>query len=292
MKNLAPMTPQSFACRMFTMIELLMVVSIIILIMAMLMPTLQMVQDLKNASHCENNMHQLSSSWLSYATDNGGKLVSAFTADDKDAYNDPSTPYPGNCWALNSMGANNGSKTVDACEKAIKHGALWNYVGTVKAYQCPIFPQGHDPKAFRNGGWGKLRNYSMNQYANGGSGWGDFYGLPALTLTAVPDPENTYVFCEEDDIRGDLLGSFIVSGRGGTFVDRIGRWHSFGSVFSFADGHAKRWRWLDEKTKKFGTTQCGHFNGDIVGTTSGANCNVDLVRMHKAVSPGNPRNQW
>ena len=253
--------------KLFTLIELLVVVSIIVVLLAILMPTLRVMQDMKSAAHCENNMHQLSSSWLSYATDNGGKLVSAFTA------NYGGTTYTGDCWALNAGGTDEG----------ITNGALWNYVGTVNAYKCPIFPFKGRPAPI-----GKARNYSMNQYANGGSGWGDFSGLPATRLTEVQDPENTYVFCEEDDTRTDLLGSFIVS-NGTTFVDRIGRWHSFGSVFSFADGHAKRWRWMDEKTKKISNYPCGGMVGAVVGTKDN---NVDLIRMHKAVSPGNPRNKW
>lgn len=65
----------------FTLVELLVVISIIALLMAVLVPSLQKARHQARRVICGNNLHQISLAWFMYATNNKEKFPEAYTVD-------------------------------------------------------------------------------------------------------------------------------------------------------------------------------------------------------------------
>jgi prepilin-type N-terminal cleavage/methylation domain-containing protein len=61
----------------FTLIELLVVIAIIALLLAILMPALQIAKKKAAAAVCLVNTRNLSLAWYMYAQENDGKIMSA-----------------------------------------------------------------------------------------------------------------------------------------------------------------------------------------------------------------------
>ena len=66
----------------FTLVELLVVIAIIALLMAILLPALNMARDHARRLHCVSNTRQLIFAWLLYIHDNDDKLVNAHVPGD------------------------------------------------------------------------------------------------------------------------------------------------------------------------------------------------------------------
>jgi len=63
----------------FTLVELLVVISIIALLMAILMPALSIAKRQAQGVACLANVSSLSKAWYAYALDNDGLIVGAHT---------------------------------------------------------------------------------------------------------------------------------------------------------------------------------------------------------------------
>jgi len=66
--------------RGFTLVELLVVVSIICLMMSVLLPSLTRAQKQGEQTHCLANQHQLHLAWILYSTNNDDRLCSSLTS--------------------------------------------------------------------------------------------------------------------------------------------------------------------------------------------------------------------
>lgn len=114
--------------RAFSLIELLVVITIIAIILALLHPALMRAKKAAQLDLCAAHMHAISQAWGNYAIDTG-KFVD---------------PYPGIGWigAGNSLAANS-------------TGTLAPYLGGPNIVQCPSDTSGH------------FRTYSMNDHLGG-----------------------------------------------------------------------------------------------------------------------------
>jgi len=61
--------------RAFTLIELLVVIAIIAVLMAVLLPSLNMAKDQAKRMHCVSNVKNLTLAWIMYKDENDDKLV-------------------------------------------------------------------------------------------------------------------------------------------------------------------------------------------------------------------------
>jgi prepilin-type N-terminal cleavage/methylation domain-containing protein len=230
----------------FTLIELLVVIAIIALLMAILMPALRLARDQAKALLCVTNLRNLSIAWLTYAQDHKGKLVHGHIPRN----NNPPRHY----WVLapqNASGGYTGDNRPGIVEdklRGIKKGLLYPYVKNVKVYHCPgdariDIP---DQKAYRS--------YSMAGGMNGEAG--AFGAVPHLLYDRIRSPGDKYVFVEEMDDRGWNMGSWVLNPHNrNRWVDPLAIWHNERSCLGFADGHAEKHRWLDERTIKMAEEQ-------------------------------------
>ncbi len=211
----------------FTLIELLIVVAIIAILLTILTPALYKAREQAKFSYCVSNHSKLASAWVMYADANKQLIPAAHSGPELWAYY-PSSPI-----------------TRVKREEAIMAGVLYPYVNDIKAYRCP---------ADRRQEY--LRSYSMQNSMNGDQDWATTTGSELVKkIGAVKYPEDKFVFLGEDDPRGYNMGSWVVYAEGDQWIDPITSWHMDSTSFAFADGHAERRRWVDERTLKIAEEQ-------------------------------------
>lgn len=241
------------AVRAFTLIELLVVIAIIALLLAVLIPALQIAKRQAQGSVCLANLSSLSKSWYLYANDNDAQIVGgAISLDPLDTWSPGEPTY---CWVCtpqtDSGDSRHDGSTVDEKLIGIRRGLLYPYVEADDAYHCP------GDNRYKNApvepGWGGVGGYRSYSVAGGMFGVnpnGDTYWLivPHKKLTEIKSPGDKYVFLEESDGRGYNMGSWVVFPTGDQWVDPLAIWHNDKSTLGYADGHAEKHIWVDEET--------------------------------------------
>jgi prepilin-type processing-associated H-X9-DG protein/prepilin-type N-terminal cleavage/methylation domain-containing protein len=205
----------------FTLVEILVVVSIITVLVALLLPAMQRITEMERTTLCMNNERTLTHAFNQYAADNGGLLPYADTASDG--------------WV------NSGNGTTE-----FTTGDLHPYLPDYSIFQCPDASNEII-----------LRSYSINEVF--GSDWSSWCPVGFHHSQQIKKPAVTYVFLEEYDSRGWNENGFAPpasttewvdfpahrhgSFQGGTFI-------SVGNAMniSFADGHVEYWTWNDRRT--------------------------------------------
>ncbi len=235
--------------RAFTLIELLLVVSIIALLIAILLPSLQLSKGHADVARCLANHRTLAAGWYSYAVSNSSKMMGAHTA------------RPSYDWVENV-----GVPVLPSNEKItdLQRGRMWSYVGAADTYRCP-----NEPRGF-------LRSYSINNLVGGTSDW---HVRARLSIRGLKRADQTLVFIEEPDPRGYNWGSWVIHpknhGNSSTWIDWPASFHFNNScTLSFADGRAELWKWQDPRTP------------NIKSFYEPAAGNIDLVRLQAVLNPG------
>jgi|SRR5665213_96498 len=217
----------------FTLVELLAVIAIIAILAALLLPALSSAKQKAWQAACLNNHKQLALAWSIYKDDNRGLLV----------IDDPltgstlgGTNYPS--WVYGDMAV-----ATDATNATlIQMGLLYNYANNPGIYHCPA-----------DGTTSHLRSYSMQSqlsfYENGAPATADPAYPPMYSENQMQKtpPSATLVFLDESAATIND-GYFAANVTGDTWGDAPAAWHSHGCNFSFADGHAEHWHWMDPRT--------------------------------------------
>jgi prepilin-type N-terminal cleavage/methylation domain-containing protein/prepilin-type processing-associated H-X9-DG protein len=260
----------------FTLVEILVVISIISILMSILLPTLSNAREQGRRVDCMSNLKQFTLAWNLYAMDNDDKLCSPNTG-----WND------GSCGQSNNWVADGPAlpgNDIGGHEKAIIDGVMWPYVGDAfELFGCKS-TRGNTSIYNRS----RLRDYSISNTMGGGC------GAVFKSLADVTRPAEKMLFIDADGgLRGSrgsdyqffwLIGPFrpleIKNGEpewsfprnpDGWPLNIITARHNNGCNLSFADGHCEFWKWKDPRTIELA-------NGQI-SESAASDDNPDLQRM-------------
>jgi prepilin-type N-terminal cleavage/methylation domain-containing protein/prepilin-type processing-associated H-X9-DG protein len=223
------------APRGFTLMELLVVISIICLLMSITLPSLTRAREQGKRVVCLSNMRNLTESWLMYSLENDDRLCSADTGWD----------VPPEChWVAD--GPIMPGNEVGGTPEAIVAGVLWPYAGeTLKVYKC------------KSDQSERLRSYAISRAMNG-----QVYGLesdnvkPFRAWSEITRASERLVFIDGGCRTPWMEGSFCAARQIGeaspqwsiNYSRNITARHSDGCNTSLADGHCEYWRYKDPRT--------------------------------------------
>jgi len=214
----------------FTLIELLVVIAIIAILAAMLLPSLARAKARSQSIACLNNLHQLTICWVLYAGDYNDRMVQNLLSSS-------------NGWVDGFV-----RQMPDATnETFIRAATLFPYNTSLAIYRCPA--AGSQVPSMLAGtaaaGKGLVRHFSIS---------GRMGGTKDTAFVLDPYPQ----FVKMHDIQRPTAPKAVVfvdesiqSVDDGYFATQLQNlWmnsptsrHARGANFSFADGHAERWRW-------------------------------------------------
>jgi prepilin-type N-terminal cleavage/methylation domain-containing protein len=246
----------------FTLIELLVVIAIIALLLAILTPSLKLAKDHAKRAVCLAHTHSLGLSWVLYAENNDDRIVSAKTARIQEVspgvFQMALTAYHADpTWAGWWDGAANNTR---AHEATITLGALYPYNETIKVYRCPV----GDRDQWRTSA---IVDSMNGHYTHGGGDW------PVVRkINEMKSPGTRMVFIDEGYATTE---SWTIWPNRIEWWDGIPLRHGEGTTVGLADNSAEYWKWVDEKTVKFG-------QGKMDAVTAAQN-NPDFDRVQRAV---------
>ena len=277
--------------RAFTLVEMLVVISIIGILAALLFPVLSRGKDKAQGAYCLNNGKQMMTGLILY-TDDYHELFPPNP--------DDGNVIPGYNWCSGEAGVGQAHEFDPDVLKDPKRSLIISYIGgNVALFHCPGDRrygtyQGTDP-ALVGQSIPAVRTFSMNQavgtidpgYDQTGPG-----GRPGITHSGIPNmpvngpwlnnrdnhrrkspwftygkpsqirspgPSILWVLVDED-IHGlnDAAFAFEMEGAdagGPAWIDKPGAYHNGGCGFAFADGHSENHRWLAPASLSHGGLQ-------------------------------------
>jgi prepilin-type N-terminal cleavage/methylation domain-containing protein/prepilin-type processing-associated H-X9-DG protein len=270
----------------FTLIELLVVIAIIAILLSVLIPALSVAKAMASGAVCLANLSALNKTWYLYQEDNDMWLVGLSNystgmspiTEGRDCTG--GTPYR---WVEYPLYTDNyGSAAVTQAEcnlnyqlNGIRAGKLYPYSGSEKVYH------------WKTKTYGPWISYSGSGCMNSEELYGGRTGMsirPARTVSNYPSgskqlinvnkfnqiksPANKFTFIEEDYVihnQWRYAGGFVTmnSPTAGnadywSWWDWPAWYHNGRSTLGFADGHAEKHDWKDDRTQdimRYGTAK-------------------------------------
>lgn len=221
--------------RGFTLMELLVVVSIICLLMSIALPGLTSAREQGKRVVCLANMRTLTQSWMMYAFENDDKLCSADT--------DWDVP-PASHWVADGpvIPGNDVGGTADAIEA----GTLWPYTGqALELYKC------------KSDSSDLLRSFALSRAMNGKTCNCEHDNIkPFHMWSEITMASRRMVFidatCRTEWIEGSFCAVQQIDAIPPAWFARdsrnISARHRDGCNVSFADDHGEYWKFEDPRT--------------------------------------------
>jgi len=226
----------------FTLIELLVVIAIIAILAAMLLPALSRAKQRALGIGCINNLKQLAVCAQLYSVDHQDVMPPNNSVAN---INTGEFLASGGSWCTNNA-------RYDIDPVGIRNGLLFPYNTSTEIYRCPADQSRVETPAGEKLTARRLRSYNLSQSINGWPEFDPFLSWlhPSFKKFAEirkPSTSQAFVFLEvhEDGIFDALFGipTEAFWGDPRTWWDIPANRHSQGASFSFADGHAERWKW-------------------------------------------------
>jgi prepilin-type N-terminal cleavage/methylation domain-containing protein/prepilin-type processing-associated H-X9-DG protein len=265
------------APRGFTLIELLVVIAIIAILAALLLPALSRAKSKAHQIACLNNYRQLQLCWQMYCDENLDMLPANEAL------------LPTGARAALTTGASSwllGNAWTDISFTNIQQGALFRYNQSVNIYKCPadkstVLDQGQIPRT---------RSVSMSMYMNVRPDPSDSDSRRCwhkLAQIQNPGPSRALVFIDEHEksIQQSAFGInapdrwWLFGTTQWTWISFPATRHNNGCTFTFADGHAEVWRWLEPNTMRIS----GLNTWIVLQLAAGRNADRDLGRLFQTV---------
>jgi prepilin-type N-terminal cleavage/methylation domain-containing protein len=232
--------------RAFTLIELLVVIAVIAVLMAILMPALNIAREQARGISCLANQRSLGQAYIMYADENNGSMVGGFASysltNGIPGWVKPPLDYAG----TSVVQMNTGDVTLQQRYNGLRAGALYPYLKEVKVYHCP-----GDNRVNLGTSLGRSLAYCIYRS----------YSLPDyLRATSSADPKKLFTFKEParkmlfvEEIYDGASGNYNHDGWSyapytGAMWDPLGIFHSDACTFSFMDAHGERKKWEDKRT--------------------------------------------
>jgi len=244
----------------FTLIELLVVIAIIALLLAILMPSLQVAKRMAQGVVCLSDTRGLSLGWTLYTNDYDGRVPHSAPGTSSERWVQPPQDEDGNSVPTKTA-------TFDDRVRGIEAGALFQYAESHKLFHCP-----------------GDRRFSAEYHNYLSYAMPDALGRWIKKITEIAQPQEKYIFVEESDTRSYMVGGWGLGtkeqGWDGWW-DGLAVWHNKSSTFGFGDGHAERHKWVNEITLE-------RANRDLTGGggygktkyTSGPREDLDWLQAH------------
>ena len=204
--------------RGFTLIELMVVITIIVVLIALFLPALRQARMQAQRANCMSNIRQVTQAFISYAADHDGQFLS-----------------------LDASNAQVG--IASQSDNGLVIVALYPYLRNSRVFHCGADPRDAGLSYVPNDILGPLNVVSP------------VYVRPLPRYLSVINAATTFAMIEEYDLQPKTAnnpGGFVVM-PAPSFVwrDTPAVAHGGGACITFLDGHAEFWTWSDPRTLAF-----------------------------------------
>lgn len=225
----------------FTLIEVLVVIGIIGILAALLLPALARAKNSAEVTSCLNNLRQLQLAWTMYADDHQGKLA-------------PNKYMIGNphwslfSWSQGRLDFNprNPANTDVITPLDPNLSAFAPYIRNPNVYRCPS-----DKSQLRVDGsyFNRVRSYGMNWALASGKRT-EIRVINKYSEITRPSPAKMFVFIDQhpDYMSDQHFHMYLDKGSRTVVADLPASRHNGSGTLTFADGHAERRKWIDNRT--------------------------------------------
>lgn len=256
----------------FTLLELLVVIAIISVLAGMLLPALSKAKAKDQGIQCLSNLRQLGVSWIMYADDNNGKIVS--NSDGGNAGKQENLPSWAGGWLDFTSSYDNIDTRLLIDDQYLYGGKLGPYLKNPAVFKCPA-----DRSQVTIFGrlFSRVRSMSMNSWMNGRA-WMDDYIAFDKVDTIKSTSKKFILVDEQNQSLNDGYFATNPSEYGGWIVDYPAYYHNNAAGFNFADGHSEIKKWLDPRTTPLVK------NGELMPLNVSSPNNVDMLWLHERSS--------
>ncbi len=231
----------------FTLIELLVVIAIIAILMAVLMPALNIAREQARGIGCMSNQKTLGLAYVMYADDNDSRMCGGMARyapiNGVPPWVMPPLDYKGG-GGYTEMPS--GPVTLEQRQNGLREGVLYPYIKDVGAYHCPGdnrirqgTSEGRDSSRLL------YRSYSLPDFLRA------YESSDPKKITDFKNPGRKMLFVEEIYDAGGVnhnVDGWSYNPRTNSLWDPLGVFHSNSCTFSFMDGHAALKKWTDKRT--------------------------------------------